>query len=392
MCSPTKFSKTLTATLATLALVFGMFSSSIAQEHGQETGGVVDSHAVEADHADDHTDSHADLDNAHGGHREFKAGDLIMSHIADSHEWHIAGSHEHPISIPLPIILYHPEKGLDVFLSSKFEHGNTTHNGYGIDHDKIFVADESGHKDEAATSKLWDLSLTKNAVGLIVSCILLLWLMLKVAKAYKKRPGQAPKGLQNGVEVIINFVRNDIAKAMIGEKKYEKFLPFLLTLFFFIWINNIMGLIPIFPGGANVTGNVAIPLVLAFFTFILVNINGNKHYWRHIFAMPGIPIPILIILTPIEILQIFIRPVVLMIRLFANIMAGHIGMLVFFSLIFIFSKNGESVVGGYATAPFSIAFTVFLYFLELLVGAIQAYVFTLLASIYIGMAVVEDHH
>ncbi|NNE54619.1 MAG: F0F1 ATP synthase subunit A, partial [Flavobacteriales bacterium] len=271
-------------------------------------------------------------------------------------------------------------------------HGPATHNGYGIHHDHIFVADEAGHEDEEATAKIIDLSLTKNATALIITSILLLWLMFSAAKAYKKRPGQAPRGLQNAMEVIITFVRDDVAKAMIGEKKYEKFLPFLLTVFFFIWINNIMGLVPIFPGGANVTGNVAVPAVLAFFTFIITNINGNKHYWRHTFAMPGIPIPILLILTPIEIMQIFIRPVVLMIRLFANIMAGHIGMLVFFSLIFIFSKNGESIVGGYATAPFSVAFTIFLYFLELLVGAIQAYVFTLLSAIYIGMAVADDHH
>jgi F-type H+-transporting ATPase subunit a len=191
------------------------------------------------------------------------------------------------------------------------------------------------------------------------------------------------------IETIIVFVRDDIAKMAIGSK-YEKFMPFLLTIFFFIWINNILGLVPIIPGGANVTGNIAVPLVLATFTFVITTINGNRHYWKHIVAMPGVPKPVLLILTPIEVAQIFIRPIVLVIRLFANITAGHISMLVFFSLIFIFQEKSD--LAGWGVSVASVAFTIFLNFLELLVGAIQAYVFTLLSAIYFGMAVADETH
>ena len=218
----------------------------------------------------------------------------------------------------------------------------------------------------------------------------MLLIFTSVAKAYKRNTGKAPKGLQSFIEPIILFVRDDIAKAAIGEKKYAKFMPYLLTLFFFIWINNLMGLIPIFPFGANVTGNIAIPIVLALFTFVIITINGNKNYWRHIIAMPGIPIPVLIILTPIEIAGVFIKPIVLVIRLFANIMAGHIVLLVFFCLIFIFGAS--SVLTGSIVAIPAIAFTIFINCLELLVGAIQAYVFTLLSAIYFGMATAESDH
>jgi F-type H+-transporting ATPase subunit a len=338
--------------------------------------------------ASDH-DSHGEED-----HEEFKPGDMIMHHIGDAHDWHICDWDGHAVSVPLPIIIYHTEKGFDIFLSSKFDHGHATHNGYGLDHHgKIKVMDEHLMVDEESSAKLFDFSITKNVFALFVSAIIVLWLMFAVAKGYRRRDGKAPKGIQAVVEPIILFVRDDIAKASIGEKQHERFMPFLLTVFFFIWINNMLGLIPIpLLGGANVTGNIAVPLVLATFVFFITNFNGKKHYWRHTFAMPGIPIPVLIILTPIEIAQIFIRPLVLMIRLFANIMAGHIAMLVFFSLIFIFSNNGLSAVGGFGAAVPSIAFTVFLFFLELLVAAIQAYVFTLLTAIYFGMAVQEDHH
>lgn len=333
----------------------------------------------------------------HDSHEEeskpFNAGEMIMEHIGDAHDWHVIDWDGHAVSVPLPIIIYHTEKGFDFFLSSKFDHGHATHNGYGLDdHGKIKAMDDHLVVNEEESAKVFDFSITKNVLSLFISAILILWIMFAVAKGYRRRTGKAPKGIQAVVEPIILFVRDDIARASIGEKRFEKFMPFLLTVFFFIWINNMLGLIPIpLLGGANVTGNIAIPLVLATFVFVITNFNGKKHYWRHTFAMPGIPIPVLIILTPIEIAQIFIRPLVLMIRLFANIMAGHIAMLVFFSLIFIFSDNGNSLVGGFGVAVPSIAFTVFLFFLELLVAAIQAYVFTLLTAIYFGMAVQEDH-
>jgi F-type H+-transporting ATPase subunit a len=221
----------------------------------------------------------------------------------------------------------------------------------------------------------------------LMAVALLLVIFISVARAYAKRPGQAPKGLQSLLEPVILFVRDNIAKSAIGGSRWERWVPYLLTLFFFIWILNLIGLIPVFPFGANVTGNIVTPLVLAVITLLIVTFVANWHYWRHMLAMPGIPIPVLLILTPIEIMGHLIRPIVLMIRLFANIMAGHIVLLVFFC---------ESLVGGYATGPFALLFTVFVNCLELLVAALQAYVFTLLTAIYIGTATHEahahDHH
>ena len=226
-------------------------------------------------------------------------------------------------------------------------------------------------------------------MSLLVSAFLLLWIFLSVAKSYKNRVGMAPKGLQSFIEPLIIFVRDDVAKTSIGPK-YEKFMPYLLTVFFFIFVNNLMGLIPIFPGGANLTGNIAICAVLACFTLIIIFANSNAHYWRHIFAMPGVPAWVLIILTPIELLGVVLRPFVLMIRLFANITAGHIIALAFFSLIFIF---GEMSTGaGLGVAVLSVAFTVFMGFMELLVAFLQAYVFTLLSAMYFGAAIEEGHH
>lgn len=325
-------------------------------------------------------------DSAVADHK-FHPGELIMHHIADAHEWHIAGE----LAIPLPIILYSSEKGLDCFSSAAFEEG-IVHGkqDYKLEHDHILVVHADGKEDEQATAGLWDLSITKNAAALLISLCILLAVFLSVAKAYTRNQGKAPKGLQSLLEPIILFIRDDIARPSIGEKKYAKFMPYLLTIFFFIWINNLLGLIPFFPGGANLTGNIAFPMTLAAVTFIITVLNGNSHYWRHIFAMPGVPKAVLIILTPIEILGIFIKPFVLMVRLFANITAGHIVLLVFFCLIFIFGETNPTA--GYITAIPSILFTVFINCLELLVGALQAYVFTFLSAIYFGMAVTEEHH
>jgi F-type H+-transporting ATPase subunit a len=281
-------------------------------------------------------------------------------------------------------------------MSSAFHHGHAIHNGYALQHGKIVAVHESegdahgATVDEAANAGLWDISITKNVVSLFVSLILMLFLFTSVAKAYNARPGQAPRGLQGIIEPLVIFVRDDIAKSSIGEKRYLQFLPYLLTVFFFIWLNNLLGLVPFFPGGANLTGNISITMTLAVITFILVIINANKHYWHHIFAMPGVPGWVLILLTPVEILGLFLRPFVLMIRLFANITAGHIIALSFFSLIFIFGNM--STGAGFGAAVFTLAFTVFMTCLELLVAFLQAYVFTLLTAIYIGSAVEEAHH
>jgi F-type H+-transporting ATPase subunit a len=220
----------------------------------------------------------------------------------------------------------------------------------------------------------------------------LLWVFLSVAKTYRRRPDKAPTGMQNLLEPIILFIRDDIAKPTIGEHKYEKFMPFLLTVFFFIWFNNMIGLIPLFPGGANVTGNISVTMVLAVFTFVITTISGNRNYWQHIFNMPGVPwwIKIPVPLMPvIEIVGMVTKPFVLMVRLFANIAAGHIIVLGFFSLIFIFGKM--SVGLGLGVSVVSLAFTIFMTMIELLVALIQAYVFTLLSAIYFGMAT-EEHH
>lgn len=322
----------------------------------------------------------------------FDAGKMILEHVADSHDWHMWGEHEHAVSIPLPIIIY-SDKGLDIFSSSNFHHGHDAYQGkynYRLHEGSIVVFDElTDSVDEEATAKLTDFSITKNVASMFVTMLLMLWVFLSVAKAYKRNPGKAPKGLQSFMEPLIMFVRDDVAKPSIGEKRYEKFMPFLLTVFFFVMFSNYLGLVPFFPGGVNLTGSISIAMVLAGFTLVITFVVGNKHYWRHVFAMPGVPIPVLIILTPIEILGVFLRPFVLMIRLFANITAGHIIALAFFSLIFIFGEMNTGL--GFGVSLFSLIFTVFMGFLELLVAFLQAYVFTLLSAIYFGAAIDEGH-
>ncbi len=322
---------------------------------------------------------------------KFNAGEMIIDHVKDAYEWHIMTIGEKHVSVYLPVILIHKGK-ISIFFSSKFHHGHSSYKGFSIaqggeNKGKIIHTDEDGN----ITTPI-DLSITKNAFGLFISIIILLWIFLGVAKRYKKKPEEAPRGLQSILEPIILFVRNDIAKPSIGEGKYEKFLPFLLTLFFFIFFNNLMGLIPIFPFGANITGNISVTLILAAFTFIITTFIGNKNYWKHIFNAPGIPwwLKFPIPLMPIvELIGVFTKPFVLMVRLFANILAGHIIILGFMSLIFIF--GAMNIYAGYSSSLISLAFGVFMSLLELLVAFIQAYVFTLLSALYFGMAI-EEHH
>ncbi len=308
-----------------------------------------------------------------------------MGHIADEHGWHIAGD----LSLPLPVILYDTQRGLKVFSSARFEHGHAAYDGYMLHDGTVVAVDGAGQVDEAASTHIWDISVTKNVVSIFLVMIALVLVFTSVARAYTKRAGQAPKGLQSFMEPIILFVRDDVAKGAIGPHKYKRFLPYLLTIFFVILFANLIGLIPFFPGGATLTGNIAITLTLALFTFVIVTVNGNKNYWHHIFAMPGVPIWVLFILTPVEILGMFLKPFVLMIRLFANMAAGHIIALSFFSLIFVFGAT--NALAGYGVSIVSLAFTIFMTFLELLVAFIQAYVFTFLSALYIGAAL-EDHH
>jgi F-type H+-transporting ATPase subunit a len=288
--------------------------------------------------------------------------------------------------------LYTP-KGFDVFMSSAFHHGEATVHGkynYKLAERHIEVVEEAGAVDETATAVIKDFSITKNVLSLFISFILLLFIFIPIGNKYKANANRAPSGMQSLIEPIIIFLRDNVAKPNIGEKKYEKYMPFLLTVFFFILINNLLGLIPFFPGGANVTGNISIPFTLAAIVLIIVIVTANKNYWHHIIAMPGVPKPVLFILTPIEILGFVIRPFVLMMRLFANITAGHIVILSFISLIFIFGAMNAGA--GYGVSIFSMLLVVFMSVLELLVAFLQAYVFTLLSAIYFGSAVEEAHH
>jgi len=320
------------------------------------------------------------------GEEPFNPGTFIIDHIGDAYDWHIFSYRGHHVSVPLPVILYSKQSGLHVFLSSKFHHGYHSHKGFSIDrHTGKIIEDATGARPAL------DLSITKNVFAMFVAIAFILWLFITVAKLYVRRGNQAPSGLQSWVEPVILFVRDDIARPAIGHK-YKRFMPFLLTAFFFILVNNLMGLIPIFPFGANVTGNIAVTMVLALLTFLITTFSAGKGYWIHIVNTPGVPwwLKFPIPLMPlIELMGIFTKPVVLMIRLFANITAGHIICLGFFALIFIF---GQINVGlGLGSSIVTILFTVFMTFLELLVAFIQAYVFTLLSAIYFGMAV-EDHH
>jgi F-type H+-transporting ATPase subunit a len=355
-------------------------------------------------HGSDSTENHeqATHEEAVGEHHEaaFAPGEMIIEHISDAHEWHLWG-HSH---MPLPVIVK-TDKGFEFFSSGHFRDHEThelvpyqgSNYAYKLNHEGHIVVWDIGmnKENETATATLMDFSITKNVVTLFIVLGLMCWIFLSIAKAYKNNPGKAPKGKQSFFEPLIIFVRDDIAKAAIG-KKYEKYMPYLLTVFFFIWISNMLGLLPIFPGGANFTGNITIALALAVLTFIITLVSANKHYWHHVFAMPGVPIGVLFILTPIEILGVVLKPFVLMIRLFANITAGHIIALAFFCMIFIFSKDpqtgAENPVAGWGVGIFSWLFVVFMTFLELLVAFLQAYVFTLLSAIYFGSAVEEAHH
>ena len=334
--------------------------------------------AEKADHAATAAAGHDDFDGHGEGDKKFNPGEMILEHIGDAHDWHLFGD----VAVPLPVILYSKDKGFDVFLSSAFEHGHKEVNGYTLLH--------SGKVASVDGSDFYDFSITKNVTILFSSLLLMCLIFIGVARSFAKNRGKAPKGIQAIFEPFIVFIRDDVAKASIGPR-YEKFTPYLLMIFFFIWINNLMGLIPFpMPFGGNLTGNIAITVTLAVLTFIITHVSANKNYWAHIFMPPGVPKPIWIILVPIEIMGVFIKPVVLTLRLFANITAGHIIGLAFISLIFIFGEMNAGA--GYGVAIFSVAFKVFMLVLELLVAFLQAYVFTLLSAIYIGTAVEEHHH
>jgi F-type H+-transporting ATPase subunit a len=303
---------------------------------------------------------------------KIKISEVILEHVKDSHVWHFT---EHGV-MPLPVIVYSEEKGLDVFSSAHFfdEHHNPVeYNGYKLEHEHIYLADSG--------KAVVDLSITKNVAMLFITAAILLTVFISAANGYKRNKGKAPKGVQSFMEPVILYVKNEIVKPNIGPK-YETYLPYLLTLFFFIFFGNLLGLLP---GAANLTGNIAVTLVLALLTFIITNVKGNKGYWGHIFWTPGVPWWLRPIMLPVEFIGVFTKPFALTIRLFVAITAGHIVILALLSLTFAFHSwyvgIGTSIV------------VLFISLIELLVAGIQAYVFTMFTALYIGMAIAEhDHH
>ena len=332
--------------------------------------------------------------------KDFNVTDMIMHHIKDSHEFHILDWNGKGVSIPLPVILW-TDNGLVTFSSSEFHHDDegtevVTKKAMSFVkfHEEIYYASQqpnsSGQyvdfdKNKYPTNlKPLDFSITKLVFSMFFSMLLLVLIFGVSARNYSKSDNGVPSGIAKFTEPLILFIRDEVAIPNIGEKNYKKYMPYLLTLFFFIWINNLMGLIPFFPFSANLTGNIAFTAVLAVITFVITTFAGTKDYWKHIFWMPGLPVPMKLFLAPIEFLGIFIKPISLMIRLFANISAGHIIVLSLISLIFI----AETVW----IAPLSVGFSVFISLIEILVVAIQAYIFTMLSALYIGSAMEEHEH
>jgi F-type H+-transporting ATPase subunit a len=346
-----------------------------------------------------------DMQTAEAAEEGFDPGAVIIGHVTDAHSWHLfdfysKDGQEHAVAIPLPVILLN-DGHIDCFMSSKFHHGHADYKGYrlvggGAEKEVIICVDEAGQPKLDVSGnvvKPLDFSITKVPAAIMIIVALLIVIVMVAKNGYKKREGQAPKGLQSLVEMLVVFVRDSIVRPMIGEEHYQKYLPYMLTLFFFIFFSNCMGLIPFFPAGANVTGNIAVTGILALITFFITNISGNKHYWMDIFNTPGVPawLKIFPLMPVVELMGVITKPVVLMIRLFANMTAGHIVVLGFVVIIFIIS-NTLSVGVGAGVSVLSVIFSVFIDVLECLVAYIQAFVFTMLSSLYIGMAVQEPHH
>ena len=312
---------------------------------------------------------------------------IVFSHIQDAYTWHITEWNDKEIAIPLPIIVK-GEEGWKVFLSNRLHHGES--------YEGFYLAQDGDHAGKVVTRnsageevRPLDISLTKNVCGLFISSGLLILIILRTARWYKKHPNEVPRGFTGMIEVVVTYIEDDVIKNSIG-KEYKPFSNYLLTLFFFILINNLMGLIPIFPGGANVTGNITTTMVLAICTFLAVNLFGTKAYWKDIF-WPKVPIYLklpLPIMPFVEFFGVFTKPFALMIRLFANMTAGHTIILALTCLIFITVSMGVAVNMGMTLV--SIVFCVFMNCLELFVACLQAYIFTLLSANYIGLAKVKD--
>lgn len=424
----------------------GTTNNSLAQNHEHNTG----------DHKGHNHEGHNHEGHDHEGHDHPKNAPLNIEATHESHEeqkfdpkttafHHISDLNVYsigPWNFPLPSILYAPGKGWSVFSSGRFhidnEHHGSGHkviDGYILNHGRInriqnsdfpdgemalekiiskkviidgkekdkdfaIIAGQEYPLDKSSTAdgglfgggitSFYDFSITKNVFSMMLVFALLSIVFLSMARNYKKAPGTAPKGAQLLMEPLIIFIQEEVAKPFLGSK-WERFLPLLLAIFFFVLGLNLFGQIP-FLGGSNVTGNLSFTMVLALIAFIIVNFNGNKHYWQHIFWMPGIPAWVKTILTPVEILGVLIKPLTLMLRLFANITAGHMAILIFISLIFIFGNSGANMGAGFGASIGAGLLTVFMMAIELLVALIQAFVFTLLTASYIGAATEEHTH
>jgi F-type H+-transporting ATPase subunit a len=332
----------------------------------------------------------------------FNPSDEILEHIGDAHEFHFFTLNKKPVSIPLPVIVYSKDKGWSAFMSSRFEHGEATYDDYRLlegsyikeNHldpnvfsaGKIYRVDADGKPKSYTEAKVFDLSLGRNAVQVLISVLLLIWIMSGVAGKYKKGAGvkTAPTGFQNAVEPVITFIRDEVGVTNLGDR-HERYMPLLLSIFFFILINSLLSLIP---GTANVAGNIAFTAMLGIVAFLVIMFSTNKHYWLHI-IWPPVPHGVKPIMWPVEILGIFTKPFALIIRLFANMISGHVIILSFIILIFIFGAMNTAL--GWGTSPFFIALAIFIYLIEILVAFIQAYIFAALTAVFIGMASEGSH-
>lgn len=414
--------------------------TSLAQNHSHDRqDSSHEQHDSQDHHADDQTGHHGNACGGfddHGGEYDPKA--TAMHHISDANVYTILDA----LRIPLPCILYSKDEGWDVFMSSKFkpghhDNGHAAYNGYVLHEGAVKrvraeefpgegqvsiggfshkTTEEDGDKRTisyvcyqgeklrleektvfdggvlgGAITSFYDFSITKNVASMILILILFFFIFRAIARAYQNRKGKAPKGIQSLLEPVILYIRDEVAIPFLGRDKYIKYMPLLLSIFFFILGLNLWGQVP-FLGGTNVTGSLTVTMVLALLVFLIVTFSGNKNYWQHIFWMPGVPVAVKPLLAVIELMSMFIKPLTLMLRLAGNITAGHIAILSFIGLIFIFGKSGEYFTGGVIGTVLSILLTTFMMAIELIVAFIQAYVFTILSASYIGAAIEEEHH
>jgi F-type H+-transporting ATPase subunit a len=398
-----------------LSFASPLFAQPGAESHSPDSSHSAQAHPAEEAHPEQAEGAHpaAHAEEAHAEEEDFNASEVILHHVLDNHDWHItdipAGTDAQgrkryaPIAIHLPWFFYSSREGW-VFSSTE----NLIAKGYLPYHDKVYAlragaevphADEHGkmHLSEAeweayksasidAETKIYDFSITKTSLQMLLIGLLLIFVFLSVARSYRRNAG-APKGMQSLFEPIIVFIRDEIAKPYLHHKA-DRFVPYLLTLFFFIWFANLLGLTPL---NSNIAGNISVTAALAFLSFLIINFNGTKDYWQHIFAPPGVPTALRFTLMPVvEVIGVFTKPFALMVRLFANISAGHFMVLSLVSLIFILGKNGQSLGGALGAMPLSLLFTFAIFFLEMVVAIIQAYIFTLLTAVFLGMAL-ESH-